>query len=95
MLKLFKYQSRLVLFHRIHFKNVSAMHLCDRYRTFADFDVFARQQCVVLKDFEKCELCTRNDRICDVFKSLKCTLFVTTSFISSVLLILFFRRVTS
>ena len=57
------------------------MHLCGRCRTFVNFD--ARQQCVVLKSYEKCELCTRHGRICDVFKSLKCKppcLFLTCFF---------------
>ena len=88
MLKLFKYQSRLILFRRIHSEDVSAMHFCDRYRTSAGFDASARQQCVVFKDFEKCELCTRNDRTCDVFKSSKCKFFhLIVRYLSSVLFI--------
>ena len=51
------------------------MHFCDRCRIFADFNAFVKQMCIVLRNNEKCKLCTRNNRFYDVFKSVNCMFF--------------------
>ena len=66
MFKMFKYQQRIKLFLRIHRHERSLMYFCDRCRLSVKFNVTARQMCIVLKNSEKCELCTRYERSCDV-----------------------------
>ena len=72
MFKTFKYRQRIELFLRIHRHERSVMHFCDRCRLSTEFDASARQICIVLKSSEKCELCTRHERSCDVASNVNC-----------------------
>ena len=72
MFKIFKYRQRIKLSLRIRRHEQSVMHFCDRCRLSAEFDASAQQLCVVLRDSEKCELCTRHDRTCDVSSAADC-----------------------
>ena len=72
MFKMFKYYQRIKLFLCIRRHKQSVMYFCDRCQLFAEFDVFARQMCVVLKSSKKCELCTRYERTCDVASNADC-----------------------
>ena len=72
MFKTFKYRQRIKLFLCIHRHKRSVMHFCDRCQLSAEFDVFAQQMCVVLKNSEKCELCTRHERSCNVVSNVDC-----------------------
>ena len=72
MFKAFKYRQRIELSLRIRRHEQSVMHFCDRCQLSAEFDASARQLCVVLKSSEKCELCTRHKRTCDVAFNVNC-----------------------
>ena len=72
MSKVSKYQQRIDLSRRIHIHELSAMHFCDRCRAFTDFDASVKQICIVLKNNEKCELCIRHKRKCDLIYTANC-----------------------
>ena len=72
MPKVSKYQQRINLSRRIHIHGLSAMHSCGRCRAFTGFDASAKQVCIVLKGNEKCELCTRHGRKCDLTYTANC-----------------------
>ena len=69
---MFKYRQRIKLSLCIRRHEQSVMHFCDRCRLSAEFDAFARQLCVVLKNSKKCEFCTRHERTYDVVSDADC-----------------------
>ena len=72
MFKMFKYWQRIELFFRICRHERSVMYFCDRYQLSVEFDASAQQMYIVLKNNEKCKLCTRYERSCDVVFNVDC-----------------------